>query len=90
MNIFLFNIFIVFFYFNQITKLALEKFLFKIFAKGLNELIFYKKIEADHVMMNKSYIFLGFFIIETEVTMEEPFCTNEENTIRELRENNVE
>jgi hypothetical protein len=68
------NIFIFFYLIES------KKFLLKILPEGINKMIFYKKIELNHVIdMKKSYMYLGNFIIEAEIILlEDQNFTHEE------------
>jgi len=49
-------------------------------------MIFYKKIGLNHLInMTKSYMYLGNYIIETQITIkEETSCSKEENENSQL------
>lgn len=50
----------------------MDKFFLKILPKGINKMIFYKKIIQNHIIeFKKSYIYLGTYIIETEILIDE-------------------
>lgn len=37
-----------------------------------DEFILYMKINSNHLLKNKSYILIGYYLIELEITTEEP------------------
>ena len=48
----------------------MKKFLFSCIS---NEFIIYKEINSNHPLSKKSYILLGYYLLELEITLDEPF-----------------
>ena len=58
----------------------MDKFVLKILPQGLFKMIFYKKITTNHVIdFKKSYIYMGTYIVETQIFMEEQNSLSNEN-----------
>ena len=60
----------------MIKYLVIEKYSLNFISE---DFILYRKINYNHYLSKKSYILLGYYLLELEITFDEPFFSRNPN-----------